>query len=128
MLSGFIVALAIAIGHHFFYAGLQGKEVPSQGIQIAGIETTRQQINIFVGTLLAFLFKAAITIAATTAYMQIFFKAVVGTDECRMGRLDNLFSGPKDLVSFAQVVTYYKYWLLALMGLTIWWVKSLGDT
>lgn len=121
MLLSFVVAVGIAIGHHLFYASLDGQEVVTHEMSIVGLQTTRQQVNIFIGTLLAFLFKAAIAIAASTAYMQIFFRIVVGQDECKMGKLDNMFSGSKDLLSFAYLVTYYRYTLLAVMALTIWY-------
>ncbi|CAK1361801.1 hypothetical protein CB0940_02870 [Cercospora beticola] len=119
MLSSLIVGVAFAVGHHAFYASLVGTSVSSSPIKLVGWTTTQQQVNVAIGTALAFGFKASLILACSTAYMQLVFGAL-NTETFKLSQLDNWFGGLNDFWSLLCVGTYWRYPLLTLVALTCW--------
>ena len=119
MLLSLLIGTALAIGHHAFYASLAGTAVSSDPIKVVGWTTTQQQINIAVGTAFAFVVKASLILACSTAYMQLLFGAI-NRKSFRLEVLDNWFGGLNDFWSFLCMGTYWRYPLLTLAALTCW--------
>ncbi|KAM3422755.1 hypothetical protein BST61_g239 [Cercospora zeina] len=119
MLSSLFVGVAFAVGHHVFYASLEGTSVSSNPIKLVGWTTTQQQVNIAIGTALAFAFKASLILACSTAYMQLVFDAI-NKETFKLSHLDNWFGGLNDFWSFLCVGSYWRYPLLTLVALTCW--------
>ncbi|USW49231.1 hypothetical protein Slin15195_G025500 [Septoria linicola] len=119
MLSSLLVGVALAIGHHAFYASLAGTAVSSDPIKVVGWTTTQQQINIAVGTAFAFVVKASLILACSTAYMQLLF-GVINRQSFKLSQLDNWFGGLSDFWSLMCIGTYWRYPLLTLVALTCW--------
>lgn len=117
MMSSLVVGTALAVGHHAFYASLAGSAVSSDPIKVVGWTTTQQQINIAIGTAFAFVVKASLILACSTAYIQLLFKAINRTD-FKLSTLDNWFGGLNDLWSLGCLSSYWRYPLLTLVALT----------
>lgn len=75
MFMTLISGLFIAVGQHLFYANLHGQEVPNQRWKASGIEVTSQQLNIALGTALAFIVKMCLVSAVSTSYTQAVWSA-----------------------------------------------------
>lgn len=73
-LGALAAGLLLSVGHHLFYRSLHNTPV-SEG-SLFGFETSQQQINIAIGTALAFLTKACMVIAISIAFVQIFWLSV----------------------------------------------------
>ncbi|KAH7371716.1 hypothetical protein BKA66DRAFT_443910 [Pyrenochaeta sp. MPI-SDFR-AT-0127] len=89
MLGLLLLALCLALGHHFFYTSLRGTRTP---------DNFSQQLNTAYGTALAFLVKAALVGAVASAYTQYmwfdfrakFFK--ISTIDSKFTALSSIFS------------------------------------
>ncbi|KAI0459027.1 hypothetical protein F5B21DRAFT_511806 [Xylaria acuta] len=91
MLGMAIIGILLAVGHHLFYRNLMGKEPPDSIYPVLGnsISLTGQQINLTVGTLLAFLVKAFLGNAVSTAHEQHVWRATsLDTHLQRVPRID----------------------------------------
>lgn len=119
MLSSLMVGIALAAGHHAFYASLDSTAVSSESWNIAGWEASQQQINIATGTLFAFVVKASLILAASIAYMQLFFRAL-NTKDFKLSTLDHWYGALDDLPSLFCIASYWRYPLLTLVALTAW--------
>jgi hypothetical protein len=105
------------LGHHLFYNSLNGKPVgtPQHIIRMV----TRQQLNLTLGTLFAFLVKACLAVAVTTAYTQIFWRAVKKRSTI-LTTIDTIYYGPTNVWSLLSFSVWLKYPLLLLLVLTVW--------
>lgn len=74
ILGALFLAVALAVGHHCFYAHLSGQLVPSTDYHIAGSTLSRQQANVAIGTAFALLFKSALASAVATSFIQLFWR------------------------------------------------------
>lgn len=119
MLSSLIIGVALAIAHHAFYSSLAGTAVSSHPIKLVSWTTTQQQVNIAIGTAFAFVVKASLILACSTAYMQLLF-GVINQKAFKLEVLDNWFGGLHDLWSLGCLASYWRYPLLTLMALTCW--------
>lgn len=119
MVASLLVGAALAIGHHAFYASLAGTAVSSDPIKVVGWTTTQQQINIAIGTAFAFVVKASLILACSTAYMQLLFQAI-NRKSFKLSTLDNWFGGLNNIWSFGCLTSYWRYPLLSLVALTCW--------
>lgn len=68
IIMGLVAGLGFATGHHAFYSRLNGKPVDESATFFS------QQLNVALGTALALLFRASLTIAIGMAYWQIFWR------------------------------------------------------
>lgn len=125
MLLSLVAAIALAVGHHFFYTALEDSEVDTKSMRIAGLATTSQQINTSAGTAFAFFVKSFLVLATSTAYFQLIF-GLIHRHTFRVSMLDDWFSGPSNMISLAYSSRYWRHPLLPLVAVTVWWVHSSG--
>jgi hypothetical protein len=115
MLVSLLLGMLLSLGHHLFYHSLDGKPVPDHAIH--GI--ARQQLNLAVGTLYAFLVKAFLAVAVTTAYTQILWRAIKN-QPVQLTTIDTIFDAATNFWGFFRFAIWWKYPLLLLLALTIW--------
>jgi hypothetical protein len=104
-------------GHHLFYNNLNGKPVGAPEHVIIGV--TREQLNLTLGTLFAFLVNAFLGIAVTTSYTQIVWGAVKKR-ATTLETIDTVFYVVTSFWSLVYFSVWWKYPLLLLLALTIW--------
>ncbi|KAK3624615.1 hypothetical protein LTR56_014377 [Elasticomyces elasticus] len=112
MAGALVAAVALALGHHFFYQSLHNQPVPTAEYE--------QFVNTNVGTIFAFLFKAALGVAISAAYTQVLWKTLIG-QRLEVGAVDSLSSNLSsliDLFSWPLVVRHPGLILLA----TVYWL------
>ncbi|GIZ43183.1 hypothetical protein CKM354_000642100 [Cercospora kikuchii] len=120
LMIGFLtIGAAFAIGHHAFYNSLHGTEVRSTPFQLAGWEITPQQLNTAGGTAFAFAVKASLVLAISTAYVQLFFRAIAKVGY-HFACIDSWFSGLGDITALFGITTFWTHPLLAVVAVTAW--------
>ncbi|PIA93527.1 hypothetical protein CB0940_03962 [Cercospora beticola] len=119
MISFLIIGIAFAIGHHAFYRSLQNTEVRSAPYQFAGWQITPQQLNTAGGTAFAFAVKASLVLAISTAYVQLFFRAITKVSHS-MACIDSWFSGLGDITALFGLTTFWTHPVLATIAMTTW--------
>lgn len=123
MLASLLVAVAAAIGHHFFYSSLDGTIAPDTAHAVFGASVSKQQFNIAVGTALAFCFKAALVLSVSIAFIQAFWQTVKTTRRSRvvqLGQLDSAYSALHNLLAIFNPLTWWRYPLPLLVALVAW--------
>jgi hypothetical protein len=110
LLISFIAGIGFAIGHHLFYARLQGQRIDSV--------TFTQQYNTAVGTAFAFLARAALVIAVATTYWQVFFKRLHRS--LPISTIDSLAGLMGTLKEFLSLGIYRASPLLVVLALLGW--------
>jgi hypothetical protein len=110
LLTSFIAGIGFAIGHHLFYARLQGQRIDSV--------TFTQQYNTAVGTAFAFLARAALVIAVATTYWQVFFKRLHRS--LPISTIDSLAGLMGTLKEFLSLGIYRASPLLVVLALLGW--------
>lgn len=110
MIGLFVVGIALALGHHFYYQSLNGTLVTSD---------TRQEWAIRIGTAFAFLTHSSLVASAGTAYAQRLW-VTVKRKQFRLEALDNIFSLQSSPFSFLSWEVLSKAKILWLLGLCIW--------
>jgi hypothetical protein len=122
MLLALFAGIALALGHHLFYQRLDGALVPAGSYDLAVRTVSRQQFNTGVGTAFAFLVKAALTIAVSIAYVQVFWRAAQVADKHpTLAELDTL-STLSNLLGLFTTRAWYRKPLLLFLALTYWYV------
>ncbi|KAF7198631.1 hypothetical protein HII31_00370 [Pseudocercospora fuligena] len=119
MITALVLSIGLAAGHHAFYESLRGTQLSSEPFKFAGLQASQQQFSTTVGTAFAFLFKASVVLAASAAYMQLFFRTL-HSGSYSIGTLDNWYSSLSDISCFFCASTYYRHWALAFVALTTW--------
>ncbi|KAF2658592.1 hypothetical protein K491DRAFT_755910 [Lophiostoma macrostomum CBS 122681] len=124
LFASLLVGVVFALGHHFFYRSLADKPTSTGSYSIAGHQYPDQQVNIAVGTAFAFLAKAALVLAVSTAYYQVFWRSVrreadIGRPPT-LARTDSAFSAPTNIISLLNAPVWVRYPLLCMMALTMW--------
>ncbi|KAE9378213.1 hypothetical protein N431DRAFT_435384 [Stipitochalara longipes BDJ] len=117
MVTSLLFGMLLATGHHLFYTHLNGKPVGAPEHVVMGV--TRQQLNLTLGTLFAFLVHAFLSVAVTTSYTQLVWRAIKkqGTT---LSTIDTIFHVVSNFWSLMFLSTWFKYPLLFLVGLTVW--------
>lgn len=121
MVGSLIVGICLALGHHLFYKSLQGTEVSSRNVNIAGWKASSQQLNTAGGTAFAFVVKASLILATSVAYFQLLFRTLT-TGTFTLRQLDNAYAGLEDLIAFGYLPFTWRFSMLALLALTAWYV------
>ncbi|KAJ9222271.1 hypothetical protein DTO169C6_5400 [Paecilomyces variotii] len=121
MLLALIAGVIMTLVHHFFYQRLNGKRVPDVDYQVLNVPYTisDQQINISAGTVWAYLVKVLLGIAATTAYEQLFWKAIKSRTT-KVAVIDDIFSVADNVFSLLRWSLWRNYPLIMLLGLIGW--------
>ncbi|KAF2773458.1 hypothetical protein EJ03DRAFT_265063 [Teratosphaeria nubilosa] len=70
------LGLAFAIGHHEFYTSLAGTPAPTNDLKVLGTMVSRQQVNIAIGTAMAFIVKSCFEVAISIAFVQVLFRVI----------------------------------------------------
>ncbi|KAI1850290.1 hypothetical protein JX266_004148 [Neoarthrinium moseri] len=110
-LVGFLaVGAGLAVGHHFYYAGLSGKQVKS---------TDEQEWAVRYGTAFAFLVKTSCAAAIATAYSQHIWTRFRKRD-LRVATLDSAFSATSNILSLAHREMISKLPIATLLAALIW--------
>jgi hypothetical protein len=117
MVTSLISGTLLAFGHHVFYNSLSEKPVGVPETVI--IRVTRQQLNLTLGALFAFLVKVFLVVAITTAYTQIVWKDIK-KQATRLTTIDTIFDVISDFWSLLSFSVWWKYPLLFLLALTTW--------
>ena len=121
MFAALVFGILLAVGHHLFYSSLSGKAAATDNYQVLGgqLAVSRQEVEIAIGTSIAFLVKAALALAVSIAYTQVVWKAVKRR-ETSLLTVDTLFSILGSFMSFLSVSVWWKYPLLLLLAITVW--------
>lgn len=125
MVGALVAGIACAIGHHFFYGSLANKATLSSDLTIPGtsMSTSKQKVNIAIGTGFAFLFQAFTTSSIGASYIQIFWKTL-RDDDASISSVDTLYAVLGNVLLFYRVRMWTKYWLLASLALVFWYVTD----
>ena len=109
----FASSLALAVGHHLFYASLDHIPVEDNAFS--------QQTNLAIGTGFAFLFRACLVIATCTAYWQVFWHTAL-RKTLTISSADALTGVLGSLVEFTHVRAFFFNPGLAALALLAWLV------
>jgi len=105
MISALLAGVVFAVGHHLFYHGLAGHAVSDHYGKGFGSSVSAQEINIAIGTAFAFLVRACLVLAVSTAYIQAFWRAAKARQSemnLTVAQLDAAFSALTNLLAFAK--------------------------
>ncbi|KAK5739812.1 hypothetical protein LTR17_005098 [Elasticomyces elasticus] len=120
MTAALTCAIALALGHHFFYASLDSHLTPVGSYNVIGKSLSKQQFNTAVGTAFAFLVKSALTVATTLAYVQVFWWTVNSAKQgSTLAELDTL-SALGNIVSLFNVMDRWRHPMLFGLALVFW--------
>jgi uncharacterized membrane protein AbrB (regulator of aidB expression) len=121
MLGALLAGITLALVHHAFFSTLAGAKAPSSEHSILGMQVSSQQLNSSIGTAFAFLVNACLTLAVSTAYVQLFWRAAKNNETSKtIGQLDTISSGLSNVFSFWDVLTWRKYPILLLTAILSW--------
>lgn len=109
----FIVGVCLAVGHHCYYAWLDGSPVDGHNA------TFGQQFNHGVGITFAFLIRASLRIAAGTAYWQIFWR-ILSQRSLSVSTIDSVFGALTSLFDLLDLKALRSTPTLALLALIAW--------
>ena len=112
MLGSLAAGVLFAAGHHIFYHSLAGQEAPSGNYTVGSLTFSKQEANITLGIALAFLVKAALAIAVVTAYIQLFWQAVLRRKPDRGTPLSHLN------VTWSVTSNFFD-----LLRVDVWWTR-----
>ncbi len=113
MITSLLCGMLLALGHHLFYKSLNGKPVEASQHIIHGV--TRQQFNLTIGTLFAFLIKAFLAVAVTSAYTQFVWRAIKKRPT-RLTTINTVFHVLTDFWSLLRISVWWRYPLLLLLA------------
>lgn len=124
---GYLIAGALfATGHHLFYLRLNGTEVSTT--PYLGLPVSHQEVSIAIGTAFAFLAKAALVLAMSLAYVQLFWheaKPPRSRKAPTLGALDWTYSALDNLLVFFNLPLWWRVPSLQLLAAAVWYVKVL---
>ena len=126
MMTGAIVAGGLfAIGHHLFYQSLAGQPVSDGTFLYSAV--SKQQVNIAIGTALAFLVKACLVFAIGVAFIQLFWSASHTFNAARtptLSRLDSTYGAQHNLWTVLNPALWWRHPLLLAVAAIAWYVRS----
>lgn len=121
MFTALIVGTAFAIGHHCFYRSLRNKPTPDGYlIKRFGLRLSDQQLNIAAGSAFAFLVKALLGLAVSTAFGQIVWMAARKPASIKVKTADSLFSLLGDIFFVFHMKLWTMFPGLMLVVLVSW--------
>ncbi len=114
-----LAGVLFAVGHHLFYASLRGQPVHNDDLKVLGGNISRQQINITAGTIFAFLVNFCLGTALTTAYAQVFWKALL-RQRATLETWDAAFSATSNIFFIGKVWVWWHFPLLGAFAIIAW--------
>lgn len=126
VLFALTAGILFALGHHLFYAGLNGKEVQSDHLDFLGTHVSKQQFNITVGTIFSYLVNFFLGTALATAYAQVFWRALLKS-HATLETWDTAFSANANIFFLGKVWIWWQFPLLFVV-LVVAWLMPLAST
>ncbi|KAK5679710.1 hypothetical protein LTS10_007658 [Elasticomyces elasticus] len=122
MMASFVCGVLLALSHHIFYANLRGNAVPTEPYRpFKGASLPQQQLNTSVGTAFAFFIRVFLSIAAGTAYTQIFWRSVKGVKQSpTLAELDWASAGLQNVFGLFNLKHGRGYPMLVIMAVIFW--------
>lgn len=123
MVVTLICGVSLAYGHHRFFSSLAGHQVQSgdNAITISDMSVSQQRFNTAIGTTFAFLVKSCLTLAVTTAYVQLFWKSIGKTAQhTKISTINTLSSATSNPLNLAFLSTWIKYPVLLTLAVLPW--------
>jgi hypothetical protein len=108
VLVSFVAGIGLAVGHHFFYYSLHNQPTADSS----------QQYNNAIGTAFSFLVRAALVIAISTTYWQVFWKTL--HHDLPLSTIDSLAGILGSLQEFLSLKTLKASPLLMALALLAW--------
>jgi uncharacterized membrane protein YhaH (DUF805 family) len=108
ILVSFVAGIGLAVGHHLFYYSLQNQPTADSS----------QQYNNAIGTAFSFLIRAALVIAISTTYWQVFWKKL--HHDLPLSTIDSLAGILGSLQEFLSLKTLKASPLLVALVLLAW--------
>lgn len=110
-----------AAGHHIFYNRLNGTPAPNDAFDVLGSKVSKQELNVACGTAFAFLVRAALVTALSTAYTQLFWRTMIHSSHgATLDSLDTTFSALSSVLSLLKVKVWWRHQLLFLLATLSW--------
>jgi hypothetical protein len=127
MVVALMAGVGFALGHHFFYRSLAGTSATDTYLSLLGVKTSTQQLNIAIGTALAYLAKTCFLLAISIVYVQAFWRAAgkVAKKQMKLRHLDAVYSGLDDITAFFAVSIWARHPILLFIAVIAWYV--VGD-
>ncbi|KAL9632579.1 MAG: hypothetical protein Q9204_003730 [Flavoplaca sp. TL-2023a] len=117
LVTGFILTL----GHHFFYYSLDGEPVSTESYRFVGKTIPKQQFNTSVGILFALLVRTLLSIAVSTAYVQLFWRGLrTAKQPPRLAELDWASSGVNNVLRLFNFKYWRKFSGLVALAMVFW--------
>ncbi|KAM0229028.1 hypothetical protein ACHAPO_010306 [Fusarium lateritium] len=107
MIACLFIGVAAAIGHHFFYNHLDGREA------------VNQQWMLRAGQLISFIANANFILAAIMAHQQVAWRAV-GQKGFSIHAVDSLFGATHNIVELFNREAWAKSWFVMFLALYMW--------
>lgn len=114
MLGYLVLGIGFALGHHFYWQSLDGKQVDSE---------TEQEWAQRYGIVFAFLAQSALCLSVGVAFVQRVW-LTIRRKPMELRNLDKAFSLKSDVFAFFSWEILRKAKLLCLLGICAWYVTS----
>lgn len=127
MLAAFIAGLAFALGHHVFNNSLNDEEVPQGNYTISSYKSgiSKQESYLTAGTAFAFAVRTCLVIAISTAYVQLFWRALA-TQLCNrsftLENVDKAYSALRNATLLANFSGWRSFPMMFAIALIAWYV------
>lgn len=121
MLGGLAVGVLIAGGHHLFYSSLDSKPV-THGF-LLGSSISKQEANVSIGLVFAFLVKACLVFSMSVAFVQLFWREAKAPNPRHLptlSRLDSLHSVFNNILALVDIRVWLKSPLPFMIAALAW--------
>lgn len=124
MLGALLLGIGAAVGHHCFYASLDGQAVSDDTSNILGVGLSQQQFNLAAGAAFALLARASLVYAAGVAYVQLCWHRVTSGGRgasTTLGTLDDVFQATGNILVMLHFPIWSKYGVTMIVALVTWY-------
>lgn len=116
--ASFLAGLLLALAHHLVYSHYNGRVLSTEQDS-----ESQQKLVIRVGTGLAFLVKAMLTVAVSIVFAQQFWVSL-GRRAESVDNIDAISSIRSNILQFFRARLWLRQWLLLILALIMWYVHS----
>jgi hypothetical protein len=123
MLGAFVSGTLLAVTHDQFYNNLDKKAAPIDKYVVGDFAFSKQQMNLNIGSALAFLVKVCLVLAASIAYAQVFWKKtrkLSSNGGVALSKVDSMQLACQNLLEFLTPSIWRSAPCLILVALTVW--------